>query len=137
MANEGRVQLKSKQNLKRITILCGALLAHLPLYAASYYPVRFDDPQAVYRTPDRFPVHADGAGDDSDALQAAINAEELAHGEGIVFVPEGQYRITKTVYVWPGIRIIGYGAHRPVFVLHDNTPGYQTGLGYMFFFAGS
>lgn len=104
--------------------------------AASIYPMRLDDSEAVYLTPDRFPVHADGVQDDSGALQAAIDAMETAHGEGIVFVPEGRYRITRTIYVWPGVRIIGYGAHRPVFVLADNTPGYQKDLGYMFFFAG-
>jgi sugar lactone lactonase YvrE len=60
-----------------------------------------------------------------------------AHHEGILFVPEGRYRITRTIYVWPGVRVIGYGANRPVFVLADNTPGYQQDMGYMFFFAGS
>jgi sugar lactone lactonase YvrE len=34
------------------------------------------------------------------------------------------------------VRVIGYGANRPVFVLADNTPGYQQGLGYMFLFSG-
>ena len=108
----------------------------LPLSAQSVYPTRLDDPEAVYLTPDKFGVHADGKSDDSAAVQAAIDAAEKAHGEGIVFVPEGRYRITRTIYVWPSIRIIGYGAHRPVFVLPDHTPGYQQGLGYMFFFAG-
>lgn len=104
--------------------------------AASVYSVRLDDPEAVYLTPDRFSVHADGKQDASGAIQAAIDAMETAHGEGIVFVPEGRYRISRTIYVWPGVRIIGYGAHRPVFVLADNTPGYQKDVGYMFFFAG-
>ncbi len=108
----------------------------LPLYGQSVYPTRPDDPEAIYLTPDKFPVHADGQADDSAAVQAAIDAAEAAHGEGIVFVPEGRYRITRTIYVWPSIRVIGYGAHRPVFVLADHTPGYQQGLGYMFFFAG-
>jgi hypothetical protein len=106
------------------------------LRAQSVYPVRLDDPEAVYLGSARFPAHADGIGDDSAILQAAIDAVETAHVQGIVFVPEGRYRITRTIYVWPGVRIIGYGAHRPVFVLGDRTPGYQTGLGYMFFFAG-
>jgi len=57
-------------------------------------------------------------------------------GEGIVFIPEGRYRVTRTIYVWPGIRVIGYGDKRPVFVLADSTPGFQKGLGTMFFFAG-
>jgi len=108
----------------------------VPLHAQSYYPVRLDDPAAVYLTNDRFPVKGNGQTDNSAAIQAAIDAAETAQGEGIVFVPEGRYRITRTIYVWPGIRIIGYGARRPVFVLADHTPGYQSDLGYMFFFAG-
>jgi sugar lactone lactonase YvrE len=108
----------------------------LPLWGASYYPVRLQDAKAVYLTKDRFPVHGDGLADDSAAIQSAIDQAAATHNEGILFVPEGRYRITQTIYIWPGIRVIGYGATRPVFVLADNTPGYQTGLGYMFLFAG-
>lgn len=103
--------------------------------AASYYPLRLEDPKAVYLVPDNFPVHADGVTDDSAAIQAAIN-RAAEHGEGLVFVPSGRYRVTRTIYVWPSVRVIGYGKTRPVFVLADNTPGYQQGLGYMFLFAG-
>jgi Pectate lyase superfamily protein len=106
-------------------------------YAASFYPIRLDDSQAVYLTPDDFPVHADGQSDDSEAVQAAINKVQETTGEGILFVPEGQYRITRTIYVWPRIRVIGYGAQHPIFVLPDNTPGLGQGIGYMFFFTGS
>jgi sugar lactone lactonase YvrE len=123
--------------MKNIAILGIALLGVVfPLKAASYYPLRLDDPKAVYLTKEQFPIKADGSTDDSAAIQAAIDKAEAAHGEGIVFVPEGRYRITRTIYVWPGVRIIGYGANRPVFVLADNTPGYQQGIGYMFFFTG-
>ena len=102
---------------------------------ASYYTVRPDDPNAVYLTRDNFAVHADGVGDDSDALQQAINkAQETVH-KGIVFIPEGQYRLGKTVLVWAGIRLIGYGKQRPVFILGENTPGFQEGPGkYMIHF---
>jgi hypothetical protein len=34
------------------------------------------------------------------------------------------------------VRLIGYGARRPVFVLGANTPGYQQGPAYMMIFAG-
>jgi sugar lactone lactonase YvrE len=102
----------------------------------SYYPAKLDDPAAVYLTRDNFPVHADGVTDDSDAIQAAIDKVEDQHGEGILFVPAGKYRITRTIYVWPSVRIIGYGATRPEFLLADNTPGYQHDIGYMFFFTG-
>lgn len=75
-------------------------------------------------------------GGDGAALQAAIDKVAGGAGEGIVFLPEGRYRITQTVYVWPGIRVIGYGKKRPVLVLENNTPGYQDGIGAMVFFAG-
>jgi len=103
---------------------------------ASYYPLRLEDPKAVYLTKGQFNVKGDGSADDSAAIQAAIDKVEDEHGEGIVFVPEGRYRITRTIYVWPGVRVIGYGTNRPVFVLTDNTSGYQQGIGYMFFFTG-
>ena len=73
---------------------------------------------------------------DTAALQAAIDKVQASSGQGIVFIPEGRYRITHTLYVWPSIRLIGYGAHRPVFTLPANTPGFQKDLGYMLFFAG-
>ncbi len=91
--------------------------------------VRLDDPKAIYLIAPQFPVHADGIADDSDALQQAIDrAQETAH-QGIVFIPEGQYRLGKTVHVWSGIRLIGYGSHRPVFILGEKTPGFQEGDG--------
>jgi hypothetical protein len=119
-------------------ILAGLLLSAiaLPLMAASYYQSRPDDAKAVYLTPDRFPVRADGQADDSQALQAAIDRVQETSGEGILFIPTGRYRLTRTIYVWPGIRVIGYGPQRPVFVLADNTPGFQQGIGTMVFFAG-
>lgn len=107
-----------------------------PAFGASYYPVRLDDPRAVYLTPDQFPVRGDGKADDSAAIQAAIDKVQETTGEGILFIPDGRYRLTRTVFVWPGVRLIGYGEKRPVFVLADNTPGFQQGIGYMVFFAG-
>jgi len=107
-----------------------------PLSGTSYYPVRLDDPQAIYVTPDRFSVRADGIADDSQAIQLAIDQVQEKSKQGIVFLPAGRYRITRTIFVWLGIRIIGYGATRPVLVLGDNTPGFQQGIGYMVFFAG-
>ena len=49
------------------------------------------------------------------------------HGQGVVFVAEGRYRLSQTIHLWTGIRLVGWGAHRPVFVLAANTPGYQEG----------
>uniref|UniRef100_Q024F0 SMP-30/Gluconolaconase/LRE domain protein n=1 Tax=Solibacter usitatus (strain Ellin6076) TaxID=234267 RepID=Q024F0_SOLUE len=115
--------------LKRI--LAG-LIAAAVLPAASYYTLRLEDSKAVYLTP------GDGAADASDTIQQAIDKVQAAAGEGIVFVPEGRYRLTKTVYIPAAIRLIGYGATRPVFVLGPNTPGYQDPANekYMIFFSG-
>ncbi len=95
--------------------------------AQSFHPVRLDDPHAIYLTRQDFGAHGDGVADDSDPLQRAIDrAQETVH-HGILFVPEGRYRLTRTIHVWAGIRLIGYGEKRPVFVLAPNTPGFQEG----------
>jgi sugar lactone lactonase YvrE len=107
------------------------------VHGASFYPQRLDDPAAVYLTPPDFPVRGDGVADDSAAVQQAIDKVASNGGGGVLFIPPGTYRLTKTVYVWPGVRLIGYGASRPVLSLGANTPGFQEGTGrYMLFFSG-
>jgi len=61
----------------------------------------------------------------SDALQAAINKATTEKSFGILFIPEGKYRITKTIYIPGAIRLIGYGVNRPEIILGKNTPGFQ------------
>ncbi len=114
-------------------VLLGSVL---PSPGQSSYAARLDDPKAVYLTPDQFGVKGDGTADDSAAIQAAIDKVQATTGEGILFIPEGRYRVTRTIYVGPGVRLIGYGAKRPAFVLADGTPGFQQGIGCMFFFVG-
>src|SRR6266404_397238 len=125
--------------MSRFKLLLVLLLLATPIRAQSYYPLRLDDPKAVYLTPEKFPVHSDGTTDDTEALQSAINKVQETTGEGIVFVPSGRYRLTSTVYVWGGIRVIGFGPRRPVLVLRENTPGYndKTQEKYMVFFSGN
>jgi hypothetical protein len=109
----------------------------IPAMAASVFTTRVDDPAAVYLSALAFGAHGDGAGDDSAAIQSAIDKAAVGpERAGIVFIRAGRYRITRTIYVWPGVRVIGYGATRPVLVLGANTPGFQTGVGDMVFFAG-
>ena len=81
-------------------------------------------------------MKGDGVADDSTVLQQAINKVQEKTNQGILFIPAGRYRLTKTIYIWPGIRLIGFGATRPTFVLAANTPGFQQGPAYMVFFAG-
>jgi hypothetical protein len=79
----------------------------------------------------------DGRADDSAALQAAIDAAAAKGGGGIVFVPAGRYRISRTIYILPGVRVFGVGRTRPVIVLGDNTPGFDKGVANMVIFAGA
>jgi len=113
-------------------------LAAAPAPGASYYTLRLDDPRAVYVVPESFPVRGDGVADDTAGLQQAIDRVQETTRQGVVFLPEGRYRITSTLYVWPGIRVIGYGKKRPVLVLGPRAPGYEDDGAerYMVFFAG-
>jgi sugar lactone lactonase YvrE len=126
-------------SLKQSIWLIAGILAGFtvtPSWGASYYTLRPDDTKALYLTRNDSGVHGDSVGDDTDAIQNAINKIQETTGQGILFIPEGRYRISKTILVWPGIRLIGYGANRPVFVLGKDTPGYKEGIGYMVLFAG-
>ncbi len=118
-------------------LLCAALVLAAASSAAaqpgtSAFTTRLQDPRAVHLTG----AAGDGKTDDSAAIQAAIDKASEDRGEGIVFIPQGRYRLTRTIYVWPAVRVIGWGAHRPVFVLGDNTPGYAKGVADMVIFAG-
>jgi sugar lactone lactonase YvrE len=119
-----------------MALIAAVFFAAGPVHAGSYYPVRPDDPRAVDFTLQAFGAQADGVGDDSDALQRAIDHVQETTGAGVLLIPAGRYRLGKTVHVWQGIRLLGYGATRPVFVLARDTPGFQEGSGhYMVHFA--
>lgn len=87
-------------------------------FAASVITTRPEDPRAIY-----FDASAANA-DSSAALQTAIDKAAGTGREGIVFVAAARYTLTRTIYLWPGVRLIGYGATRPVFVLPPQTPGF-------------
>src|SRR5260370_29081774 len=122
--------------LKTITVAVVLLTAVLPLWASSYYSSRPDDGKAVYLTREQFSFRGDGVADDTNSVQRAINRVQETQGQGIVFVPSGRYRLTKTIYIWPGIRVIGYGSTRPAFVLGPNSEGFHKEPAYLVFFAG-
>src|SRR5436309_1720748 len=113
-----------------------ALLACTAAGGPSVITTRLDDPKAVYVAAPQFAVHADGQADDSTAIQAAIDKADV-NRQGIVFIPSGRYAIGRTIYVSAGVRLFGYGATRPVFVLPENSPGFQNGMGVMFLFIGA
>ncbi|MFL6634853.1 MAG: glycosyl hydrolase family 28-related protein [Massilia sp.] len=90
-----------------------------------------EDPHAVV-------VHAKGDGktDDTAAIQQAIDAAANKGEGGVVFLPSGRYRITKSILIPLAVRVYGVGATRPVFVLAPKTPGFQQGVANMVIFTG-
>ncbi|MDB5456459.1 MAG: gluconolaconase, partial [Caulobacter sp.] len=107
--------------------------AAFPAHAAStsVLVAKPDDPNAITVV-----AKGDGRTDDTQAIQAAIDAAAKKKIGGVVFLPSGRYRISRTIFIWPAVRIYGVGPTRPVFVLADNTPGFQTGVANMFLFTG-
>src|SRR5579862_8949945 len=101
---------------------------HSPLSypkSKSFYTKQLMDSNAVYFTPENFNLKADGSMDVSDVLQQALYDLKTTHNFGILFLPEGKYLISKTIYIPQGIRMIGYGTNRPLIVLKNNSPGFQ------------
>jgi hypothetical protein len=110
----------------------------------SFYQARLHDEDATYFTPENFKITNDGKTDVSDELQQAINDVKTNFNFGIVFIPEGIYKISKTIYIPTAVRVIGYGKKRPLVVLADDAPGFQEdypqdkgNARYMFWFTSS
>ncbi|MDU1890519.1 MAG: glycosyl hydrolase family 28-related protein [Dysgonomonas sp.] len=110
---------------KFFSCILAFLLVHQSIIAdnISVYQQKVNDPEASYFIPEELGI---GKNEDvSDALQNMINQVKNEKNFGIVFIPEGTYRISKTIYIPKAIRLIGYGKKRPEFVLTKNSPGYQ------------
>ena len=86
--------------MKRTFLSALAVCICSAAFASSNITTRPDDPKAVYVRPPA----ADA--DSSDVLQAAIDKAEGSAREGIVFIPAGHYTLTRTIYVWPGVRLM-------------------------------
>ena len=136
-------------NYKISWILTGFLIICTSGYSAvkrtgSYYTLKPEDPGAVYFTPEVSGSLAEGKTDVSVQLQNAINQLKTDRNFGILFIPEGRYLISKTIYIPASIRLIGYGKNRPVIILKKNSPGFQEQnpddkgkASYMFWFTSS
>lgn len=94
-------------------------------YGVSVFPACPGDAAAYVFTPEAFGAYPDGRGDNTAALQRAVDEIAEQSTQGILFVPPGRYRFQDTVQLWRGIRLIGFGEQRPVFFLADHTPGYD------------
>ena len=79
-----------------------------PAKSVSVFATAPDDPAAVTAK-----AKGDGVTDDSAAIQAAIDTASVKPGGGIVFLPSGRYRITRTLFMWPGVRLFGVGNPAP------------------------
>jgi hypothetical protein len=90
-----------------------------------------DDPHTVVVR-----ARGDGIADDSAAIQAAIDQAANKGEGGLVFLPSGRYRITRSILIPLAVRVYGVGKTRPVFVLGANTPGFQKGVANMVIFTG-
>ncbi len=109
--------------LRYILALSTTLVAAVPALAQSAFVTAPIDARAT-----TVRGIGDGRADDTSAIQQAIDAAADKGGGGIVFLPQGTYRITRTIYIWPGVRLFGTGATRPKIVLGDSTPGYTAYL---------
>lgn len=67
-------------------------------------------------------ARGDGSTDDTTALQNAINS--AASGNKVLYVDHGHYKITKTLYIPPGARIVG--ETYPVILASGSTWGSNT-----------
>lgn len=135
--------------MKRLLLFCLLTALSFAAYGGntpsrSVYTQRPDDGFALYFTPEHYGIRADGRTDVSDALQSAINELKTRDNFGILFIPEGKYLISKTIYIPTAVRLIGYGKTRPEIILADNAPGFQTEpdadkgkARYMFWFTSS
>jgi hypothetical protein len=119
-------------NFRFLILVLLGFAAAIPARPVSFYSQRLEDANAVYVTPS-------SGGDDTATLQQAINRVQETTGQGIVMLAPGQYHLRDTIYIWPGIRIIGYGAERPMIILPANTPGFGDAARekLMIFFAGA
>ena len=93
----------------------------------SVYQEKFEDACGLFFTEEEFPRLRECRDDVSAVLQSAIGRLIEEQSYGILYIPEGEYRLKDTVRIPPSVRLIGYGKCRPVFVLPPDTAGYEGG----------
>ncbi len=127
------------KKLESILLIASLFISISSVNAVNYYSVytqKPEDIEAYYFTPEKYGFKADGKSDVTEALQNAIFQVKREKNFGILFLPEGKYRISKTIQIPPSIRLIGYGKKRPIIYLAAHTPGFQEGQNYMLWFTG-
>lgn len=101
--------------------------------SSSVYLQQPNEPQAIV-----VKAAGDGRTDDSAAIQQAIDAAATTGDMkgGIVFLPSGRYRVSRTILLRSGVRLFGVGKTRPVIVLGDHAPGFSDGIAAVVSFTG-
>lgn len=120
--------------MRRLWLFCAALLlGPSPALArsTSAYLTAPNDPRAI-----TVKGVGDGRADDSAVIQQAIDAAAAGRQGGIVFLPSGRYRISRTILLRSAVRVFGVGPTRPVIVLGDNAAGFDKGVAAMVSFTG-
>ena len=99
-----------------------------PSMGASIFAAKPPDSRAIHANDEVFGLVGNGVADDTMALRRAINATYTlpranctADGHRLVFLGPGRYRLTGSIALPIWVRIIGYGKHRPTFVLTENS----------------
>ncbi|MEG1752837.1 MAG: glycosyl hydrolase family 28-related protein, partial [Christensenella sp.] len=109
----------------------------------SLYTFAPNDTAAIILDIDSAPL-VNGKRDITDILQETLDTVKTSDGYGIVLLPEGEYTVSKTIYVPRAVRLFGFGEARPVVTLPQNTLGFDKGeagyhddMKYMFWFTGN
>lgn len=114
-----------------LSLACSAPLAQAAPRSVSAFQQMPEDAHAIVVR-----AKGDGVTDDSAAIQGAIDQAANKGEGGLVFLPAGRYRITRSILIPLAVRVYGVGKTRPVFVLAPRTPGFQKGVANMVIFTG-
>ncbi|HEX5343138.1 MAG TPA: glycosyl hydrolase family 28-related protein, partial [Duganella sp.] len=113
-------------------VAAGCVQAAAPASVSAYQSLPDDAGAVVVRG-----ARGDGVADDTAAIQSAINSAANKGAGGVVFLPSGRYRISRSILIPIAVRVYGVGKTRPVLVLGANTPGFQKGVATMVIFTGT
>lgn len=119
------------QLLQAATLAATLAVATAQAASTSAYQTMPEDGRAVVAK-----AKGDGTTDDTAAIQAALDKASNDEQGGVVFLPSGRYRLTRTLTIPLAVRLYGVGPTRPVFVLAPKTPGFQKGVANMVIFTG-
>lgn len=124
---------------RMLPFVCVVLL--LTSFVADAAPPSIDTSIFLTRPPDSkaldvsaFGAIGDGVADDTKALQRALNATyregtpDCTHPGARQLFMEGngkRYRVSASLHLWTWVRLIGWGATRPVLLLGAATPGFS------------